>query len=91
LDIKSPTNTLNCWKKPFAEIRNTGFGVIEGGNINDFKLMKHIFFLVTLLLGLTQAHEKAPEHAGDKNASEATKKEFTFISPGEGRYLFQYQ
>ena len=52
--------------------------------------MKKVLISIVLALGigLTQARERTPENAGGKSASETTKKEFTFISPGEGRYHF---
>ena len=50
--------------------------------------MKKILISIVLGLGFAQARDKAPDSAGNKSVSETTKKEFTFISPGEGRYQF---
>ena len=52
--------------------------------------MKRVMLSIALVLGLgtTQAREKPPANTSNKVASETTKKEFAFIAPGEGRYLF---
>ena len=52
--------------------------------------MKSVLLSIVLVLGLglVQARERKPENVVVKSVSETTKKEFTFISPGEGRYHF---
>jgi len=52
--------------------------------------MKRVMLSIALVLGvgLTQAREKPSVNAGNKSTTETTKKEFAFIAPGEGRYLF---
>jgi hypothetical protein len=52
--------------------------------------MKRVMLSIVLVIGVgaTQAREKLSEKANGKSVSETTKKEFTFISPGEGKYLF---
>ena len=58
----------------------------------NFLAMKRVVISVAFMLGLglTQARESLPESASDKNASGAAKNTFTFISPGEGRYLYMF-
>jgi len=49
--------------------------------------MKKVVLSAVLALGVVYAQEKVPEN---KSASEASKKEFTLISPGEGRYQYMF-